>query len=142
MNIAQIHGRKTSAKTRAATYPEMLSYLGIPLEHWTYKTFLSSRYWWQCRNKVLERDQRCINCGSTCNLEVHHLTYEHHGDELNHLEDLVTLCHACHAITHGKTPSRRGGGLEHVSMITEQVILQVIRASGTHQVEPKELQES
>ncbi len=49
------------------------------------------------RELVLERDEKkCVNCDSKEKLEVHHTTYKHHGDELNHLEDLETLCHDCH----------------------------------------------
>jgi replicative DNA helicase len=66
-----------------------------------YKEFLNSDYWKQCRKLVLERDEyHCVECGATNQLEVHHRTYEHHGDELNHLEDLVTLCQGCHKIAH------------------------------------------
>jgi replicative DNA helicase len=72
-----------------------------------YQDFLKSDYWKHCRNLVLERDEyRCIQCGATNELEVHHLSYEHHGDELNHLEDLITLCQGCHQRAHdGQSPS-------------------------------------
>lgn len=36
-------------------------------------------------------------------LDLHHKTYEHHGDELEHLDDLEFLCRDCHAYRHGKS---------------------------------------
>jgi 5-methylcytosine-specific restriction endonuclease McrA len=53
------------------------------------------------RAKVKKRDgYRCVKCGTRKRLEVHHLSYAHQGDELNHLEDLVTLCRSCHRKEH------------------------------------------
>jgi 5-methylcytosine-specific restriction endonuclease McrA len=53
------------------------------------------------RQHVLRRDGlRCQFCGTMSNLEVHHLQFRGRlGDdsELN----LITLCSACHARTHG-----------------------------------------
>lgn len=67
-----------------------------------YQAFLNSGYWQEVRKLVLERDNHtCQECGSQSSLHVHHLTYEHHGDELNHPEDLVVLCKTCHADAHG-----------------------------------------
>ena len=74
-----------------------------------YNLFLKSDYWKKVRKLVLIRDKnQCQNCKHTskiCNLtvkdlEVHHLTYKNHKNELNHLEDLVTLCKSCHEYMH------------------------------------------
>lgn len=66
-----------------------------------YKRFLKSDYWKQVRQAVLTRDQhQCQKCGRTATLQVHHLTYKHHGNELNHLEDLITVCKLCHSVIH------------------------------------------
>lgn len=66
-----------------------------------YEVFLKTGYWYQIRKFVLERDgHRCANCQVTQKLHVHHKTYEHRGDEFNHLEDLITLCERCHEIEH------------------------------------------
>jgi hypothetical protein len=54
------------------------------------------------RLQVLDRDGwRCQQCGSMKNLEVHHLNAR---SQLGHdcLENLITLCHACHSETHGR----------------------------------------
>jgi len=66
-----------------------------------YKEFLQTDYWKKVRAKVLERDgNKCIICKGTYILQVHHDSYKHHGDEMNHLEDLMTLCKNCHKEHH------------------------------------------
>jgi len=68
-----------------------------------YDKFLKSVYWLRIRKSTLRRDKnRCIKCGSKLNLQIHHLTYVHHYDEHNHLEDLITLCEICHKKEHFK----------------------------------------
>ena len=50
---------------------------------------------------VLERDGwKCQSCGSSTNLQVHHLVYRSHlgADEFN---NLITLCAKCHSRQHG-----------------------------------------
>jgi 5-methylcytosine-specific restriction endonuclease McrA len=67
----------------------------------TYQKFLNSPYWKMVRKEVLQRDKKmCTKCGSTADLQVHHLTYVNHGNEMYHLEDLVTLCEICHKKEH------------------------------------------
>jgi hypothetical protein len=100
---------------RHLTCDEIHKLLGIPSPR-NYADFLKSKYWHDCKQRILERDQVCTQCGSDQALEVHHTTYEHHRDELNHLTDLVTLCNECHSATHDKT-SRRKGGLEPISAV-------------------------
>jgi 5-methylcytosine-specific restriction endonuclease McrA len=41
---------------------------------------------------------KCENCGEPYGLQVHHLTYERLGRELD--TDLVVLCRQCHANEH------------------------------------------
>lgn len=50
---------------------------------------------------------RCRLCGSTVNLEVHHLTYYVNGrsivgHEAEHMDKLITLCGECHAAQHNR----------------------------------------
>jgi 5-methylcytosine-specific restriction endonuclease McrA len=60
-----------------------------------YRAYLASPAWAELRRLVLIRDNhRCIACGRTSDLEVHHLTYARMGREP--LSDLITLCHPCH----------------------------------------------
>ena len=67
-----------------------------------YDTFLTTIYWCAIRNYVLWlHDYMCSECESTKNLNVHHRTYDHRGEDHNHLDDLVALCKDCHAKEHG-----------------------------------------
>ncbi|MHC5819384.1 MAG: HNH endonuclease [Nostoc sp.] len=65
-----------------------------------YRRFLESEYWGQVRDAIINRDKVCQKCGSSQSLQVHHLTYKHHKDEMNHLDDLITLCRICHQQEH------------------------------------------
>jgi len=68
---------------------------------WSHADYIQSPAWQEKRKMVLERDGYCCTrCGSAINLDVHHLTYEHFGNEP--LEDLVTLCRKCHGTVHKK----------------------------------------
>ena len=72
-----------------------------------YNVFLRSAYWKKVRLLVLERDNKtCQVCGSKKTLHVHHKTYEHHFSELEHLEDLITLCKSCHEKEHNIKPKK------------------------------------
>lgn len=52
------------------------------------------------RRLVLERDDyRCVLCGATEHLEVHHIVTRAEGGS-NDPDNLVTLCMACHSDTH------------------------------------------
>ena len=58
----------------------------------------NNSHWRKTRLEVLYRDHYiCTSCGSTDNVVVHHLTYENAGHEK--MEDLTTLCSACHRLT-------------------------------------------
>ena len=63
--------------------------------------------WREARRAALERDQyRCADCSATEPLVVHHLIpYEAFGGspEANALDNLVTLCRACHLARHRDT---------------------------------------
>lgn len=67
----------------------------------TYANFLKTKYWQKVRKAVFKRDKsQCVICKSTFDLEAHHDSYKNHGNELNHLEDLMTLCRECHKEHH------------------------------------------
>lgn len=69
------------------------------LRNLEYSEYLQTEYWQQTRARILERDQHtCRDCGTAKRLEVHHLTYERLGCELD--EDLLTLCRDCHQARH------------------------------------------
>lgn len=66
-----------------------------------YHDFLNTLYWKTIAEKKKYRDKKCAVCNSTENLNVHHRTYEHHGQELRYMwQDLVCLCHECHEKYH------------------------------------------
>lgn len=66
-----------------------------------YLMYLKSMDWQVVRLAVLERDNnKCKVCGSNDNLQVHHWTYENLYNELEHLDDLITVCERHHQIIH------------------------------------------
>jgi hypothetical protein len=66
-----------------------------------YRQFLNSENWKKAAELCKKRDgYRCRVCNGTERLSAHHRTYEHKGDELNHLGDLTTLCAECHTAFH------------------------------------------
>lgn len=68
-----------------------------------YSDFLQTPYWKAIAEKVRQRAGfKCQMCNSNEGLHVHHRTYEHHGDEIHHMEDLICLCHSCHEKYHIK----------------------------------------
>ena len=70
-----------------------------------YRDFLLTTYWRGIALVVKERaGNKCVICGSEKNLVAHHTSYDHHGDELHHLEDLECLCKDCHNKQHGIEP--------------------------------------
>lgn len=61
--------------------------------------YLQTPHWKIKRRQAIERaDGECEICGSTRELEVHHLNYENLGYE--EPEDLMALCHNCHMEVH------------------------------------------
>lgn len=66
----------------------------------SYDQYLASPEWLEKRGLVLRRaNSQCEGCGVQPAEEVHHLTYEHVGNEF--LFELVALCHCCHERIHG-----------------------------------------
>lgn len=66
----------------------------------TYNDYLQSERWRQTREKRLQIDGRvCVVCGSGKDLNVHHISYRNIGNE-DIENDLITLCHPCHAMLH------------------------------------------
>lgn len=64
-----------------------------------YKAYLNSPRWQAIRKRLYrEYDYKCDRCGSSKNIQVHHLTYENLGEEKD--EDLVVLCQKCHSELH------------------------------------------
>lgn len=97
------YGRILSAmQSRASKYEESYREYYQQLNHeWfrRYNEYLYSNEWRTIRGSILSRDlESCLNCGDTASLQVHHITYDNVGQELN--EDLITLCKSCHIEIH------------------------------------------
>lgn len=86
-------------------------------EYLKYKHYIASKEFKVVRDACFARDNyRCACCGwseqdkdpslkSTMrNLTCHHKTYVHLYHELDHLDDVVTLCNVCHCAIH-RAPS-------------------------------------
>jgi hypothetical protein len=67
-----------------------------------YDDYLRSSHWINLRAMMRARAGGCCKrCGcASKRLEIHHLTYERIGRELE--SDLIALCPGCHAEEHGK----------------------------------------
>ena len=78
------------------------------LKELIYNNFLLTNYW-RLISKYLRLNNKCKNCGSISKLVVHHKSYENHGDEINHLNDLVVLCEKCHNRFHKENPKFYSG---------------------------------
>ncbi len=64
-----------------------------------YGEYLSSDNWTRKREKVIARAQGiCEGCGEKSATEVHHISYEHVGNEF--LFELVAVCSECHDSIH------------------------------------------
>ncbi|MGV3695529.1 HNH endonuclease [Flavobacterium sp.] len=76
------------------------------------KSLKSNPYWDEVKRRIRLRDNfKCIECGSIIRLETHHITYyvggiSIVGNELEHLNWLVTLCETCHQKVHNN-PNHR-----------------------------------
>lgn len=72
-----------------------------------YQHHLASENWKLASELCKKRDgYRCRLCNGEDRLNAHHRTYEHRGDELNHLGDLTTLCGDCHSEFHKRIDSK------------------------------------
>ena len=68
------------------------------MEFENYNEFLKTDEWKQIAQMVKERDgYKCVICGSTENLNAHHIGYD--GDRMDE-NDIVTLCNRCHECLH------------------------------------------
>lgn len=67
-----------------------------------YRDFLKTPYWKAISLNVKRKSKfvcgECKEKGK--HLNVHHKTYEHHGSEHKHLEDLECICEECHRKVH------------------------------------------
>lgn len=76
------------------------------LKSMPYREFLETEFWQEVRKRKLKQARfKCQMCNISNNrLNVHHRTYEHHGEEDMYLGDLIVLCEHCHGKFHDKLP--------------------------------------
>lgn len=66
-----------------------------------YNRYMKSDEWQLQRLKALKKSKyKCSKCGSKKNLQLHHLTYAHFGNELS--GEVKILCRKCHQKAHGR----------------------------------------
>ena len=64
-----------------------------------YSDYLNTDWWKSISAKRKEYDKgKCIDCGSSMQLNAHHINYDRLGRE--NLDDLITLCESCHHTRH------------------------------------------
>jgi hypothetical protein len=64
-----------------------------------YNDYLMSEAWHEQRRRALEAARhKCEGCGDRLMLQVHHVTYDHIGNERP--GELVVLCRDCHEDQH------------------------------------------
>lgn len=67
----------------------------------TYEKYVKADCWQLRRDMFIRRFELCELCGHNKSSQVHHLTYERLGCELD--SDLVATCDGCHRAMHGLT---------------------------------------
>jgi hypothetical protein len=67
----------------------------------SYDDYLESNYWTKVRaTAIAAANYKCIRCGSTENLQVHHRQYCKRFTELQNMHLLEVLCLRCHRHEH------------------------------------------
>ena len=103
------------------------------MEFENYNEFLKTDEWKQIAQMVKERDgYKCVICGSTENLNAHHIGYD--GDRMNE-NDIVTLCNRCHECLHDGIETMReavsGGVYKMLSEKLSDIVLDFYKRSFT-----------
>lgn len=76
------------------------------LKKMPYNNYLQSEHWRITRTKaLLKYGERCLFCGSSKSLNVHHITYKRRGYE--RISDLSVICNSCHTRHHNNKKSSR-----------------------------------
>jgi len=73
-----------------------------------YQDFLKTPYWKAIAAQTKYKAGFCCQlCNGKEGLATHHRTYENHGAEHAHLEDLIVLCENCHSKFHDKLKEKQ-----------------------------------
>src|SRR4051812_8561644 len=103
-----------SQRTAALLPQELLAQIDVSEEATAayramrYEDFLLTDYWSAIRDHLVSIVAKCQMCSARARLRVHHNTYDNHGAEHLHLEDLTVICERCHTYFHALV---RDGGL-------------------------------
>jgi len=80
-----------------AAHKEWLS-MGGKESLWQVSNFYETGYWQLVRQAILaSKDFVCCRCGGEAN-QVHHLNYDHVGEDHFYPKNLVTVCRLCHGM--------------------------------------------
>ena len=106
------------------------------MEFENYNEFLKTEEWNQIAQMVKDRDgHKCVICGSTENLNAHHIGYD--GDCLDE-NDIVTLCNRCHECLHDGIKTMReavsSGVYQMLSDKLSDIVLDFYKRSFTKSV--------
>lgn len=85
-----LHNLTSSYKEEIATKIKLMKY----------QDFLKTPYWKAISTYMKIKQNKCEICGSKIELHTHHKTYENHGYEILHLNDLQVVCGVCHNNIH------------------------------------------
>lgn len=67
------------------------------------QSFYMSHEWKNVCSKVYKRDNaKCVRCGSTKDLHIHHIESFSNKEKRSSLDNLVLLCKVCHHFVHSK----------------------------------------
>jgi hypothetical protein len=95
---ARSRGRHALTQARKTVFEEDRAARNAAFNTW-YAQYLETDAWQAIRAKVLRRANGvCEGCMDARPTEIHHLTYQHVGQEL--LFELVALCRPCHEAAH------------------------------------------
>ena len=103
------------------------------MEFENYNEFLKTEEWNQIAQMVKDRDgHKCVICGSTENLNAHHIGYA--GARMDE-NDIVTLCNRCHECLHDGIETMReavsGGVYKMLSEKLSDIVLDFYKRSFT-----------
>jgi len=99
--------RQYEANKKKAHHAILQNHLDLQLKrtsewHKKYEAYLASEAWQERRRLVFARAGGvCEGCRTRKATQVHHLSYQHFGDEF--LFELVAICNECHSRIHAST---------------------------------------
>jgi len=89
-----------------------------------YKEYIQSNEWAEKSRDFIQEIKSCENCGSTEDLECHHLDYDNLGHETR--KDIQVLCKSCHGDTHNFDKLIKNNSLSDEEENPEEYIRKII----------------